>query len=327
MASNINEIVAANDDGCLRGYAVNRELGRGEQGIAYSLVHNDVGSNVSQTHVLKKSVLNPKNSAQWKREVRISTELGNAGIGPRIYRSWICNTKIGYISMQRMKSDLRKYIGSTDNDGTGVSDPVHKCPDEIQYQYIDLLKRMIDMGYVHMDNHPGNLGIVQESGKDHATLFDFGFTQKRNDLTSEINKQLALGFSLGQIIEHTEVEDIPKTRIYQAMASIYFSIHPPIHGSTIAGFAKQASEMNISGLEVPVGYTKDVYYGFMMYCKLLTLPKVERYYKPIYASIYNIRQGKPFSVEEEPPKMRSKRLASKKTRRRQRSSRKSRHRL
>lgn len=270
-----------------------KELGRGEQGVVFN-IEDDA------RHVLKITPLkDAATEAKWLDESCISEILGKASIGPSITQFWICEDKekrSGFIVMQRIK-DIRKVI---DKEKTGI-DHISLCPPSILMDYVHKLEAMIDMGYIHMDNHPGNLGFTEDGT---GILFDFGFTIRRKGLTL-IDKLYALGFSIGQIIEHTPLAEIKACPLYDILISINQGTY--VWGSGVPGRIDKATFerantikptatihtvlKTISDTTPSYDFEHSVYIGFRLYCMLLLLEREDRYDFSGYAVIYDIRNG------------------------------------
>lgn len=292
---------------CLKGFGKGDELGRGEQGIAYGMIRNSTGKNISKTHVLKVSKLpDAPTKAAWIKEARLSKMLGQEGIGPIIHDFWVCG-KDGYIVMQRMAHDLRKVANAAgrplgEKGPTGYNiDHISYCPERILKEYIALLEKMIDMGYLHFDNHPGNLGIVTGADRQpHAILFDFGFTVHRPGMTND-DKMNALGFAIGQMVEHTPIVELHGTYLYNMLLSVAQGTYE--WGSRTPGeidedefVAKYQIKDNrsvIKSIVTPAGVMSDLYIGFELYKYFITIPQPTRYDWPDYDHIYTIRRSEP----------------------------------
>lgn len=301
-------------------FSLASELGRGEQGIAY---------NVGSSRVLKVTAFAPpegslrgaaverkiaENQAAWSKEAALTKMFGELGVGPTIYDMWICDNS-GYLLMQRMKDDLRKYVGTNGkpigekiiyaSGAKEYDDHIKFCPLPIQKEYVTLLVNLINRGYMHMDNHPGNLGIVVGADRlDHAILFDFGYTVAR-EFKSEADKIYALGFSLAQIVEHVPLEELlsGETHIFNIVVSIAQGTYR--WGTTVPGafdirrFMAENSGADqtkkaVTGEALPAGVTDTFYYGFRIFCRVLTSPRVERGVRKNIGTVYNIRQSKAF---------------------------------
>ncbi len=299
----INEI--ARD--CYREYVVGAKLGEGEQGIAYA-ANGPAGQ---RGVVMKKSkFVNADSLKKWKEEVRISYELGREGIGPIIHKAWLCpdadGTMHGYIIMERMAGDLRGYRFDTGVVGQKLNgrniDHLNNCPISVQQDYVRLLEKMIDKGFIHMDNHPGNLGVVERGGMPQGILFDFGFTQRRADLSTPNAKLKALGFSIAQIIEHMPIDE----RVTNYFFKIFVAIE---NGTYVLGDYANPAYTEEGAVDLPAAYNiqtarwsalkaaaddhpdvpKDIYVGFYMYCYLLKMPVAIMYNKSNYGHVYEIR--------------------------------------
>lgn len=307
---------------CFEGYKQGAILGSGEQGTAYRVAKNTNGSNANERLVMKISKLDTKYNVNgdvektkaqviedWKNEAQTSHTLGEAGIGPKIYKVWLCNNggnTEGYIVMQKMKYALRNYPGafSTYKNADGIDrqkDTLNAVPLNIQKDYVTCLEKMIDRGYIHMDNHPGNLGITEVGGVEKGILFDFGFTQKRDDLGSLQAKLYALGFSIAQIIEHTPLVERRTNYLYKILIAIeqekYVWGSGDYKDAKVNTFttkyktanAHEEKLLDVLGEPVPAGVPKDVYVGFKLYCYLLTQNAIAMYNRANYEHVYDIR--------------------------------------
>lgn len=71
-----------------------RKLGCGEQGCTYE-------DNLRENRVIKETKFGDMKQSQWAHEAEIGRQLGQLGVGPKIYHSYVCGTS-GYIEMQRL---------------------------------------------------------------------------------------------------------------------------------------------------------------------------------------------------------------------------------
>lgn len=316
LAAAVREEAALSNAGCKIGYTTTAELGRGEQGIAYAMNKNTTGRNISETHVLKISTLGsaPVRRA-WEAEAKLSKVLGAAGLGPKIYDFWVCRNK-GYILMQKMLGDLRHYedeagpISDKIKDWeTGETifniDHLNRVPVEILRNYVDKLETMIGTGYVHFDNHPGNLGLVLGGdGAIEGILFDFGFTKKVEGMT-EADKYNALAFSIGQILEHMPRAELDSNYLFQILVSIdkgvyeFGSLEPAVSAADIAAFRAYykipAGSLGVDltpEIKAPAGVKRPLYVGAKLYNYFLNMSDADKYDWASYGTIYLIRQSK-----------------------------------
>lgn len=313
----VREEAARTDEGCKIGYKTKKELGRGEQGVAYSMNKNASGRNISETHVLKISALGSTHTVRraWEAEAELSKILGETGLGPQIYDFWVCRGK-GYILMQKMLGDLRHYKDSEGaisekiiDKATGETlfnvDHLNRVPMPILRNYVGKLESMIDAGYVHFDNHPGNLGIViNVDGDMEGILFDFGFTRKVDGMTMA-DKYNALAFSIGQILEHMPTEELDTNYLFKILVSIdkgsyeFRSLEPNVSAADIAAFRAYykipAGSLGVDltpNIKTPAGYNRPLYVGAKLYNYFLNMSSYEKYAWGSYGPIYLIRQGK-----------------------------------
>lgn len=187
------------------------KLGQGNFGAAYLI--NENGMNM----VLKEIRNVDKNSPQYKtvmHEVCIGKALGDAGIAPRIFKGpWFCKSTAFY-TLELMKGTWAKYLPTSDNwakknkvQRLQLSQTLTEGFKKMERQLVANLERMIELGIVHNDNHPDNIGLMEHPEKKgwfKTVLFDFGLA-----LDYDINKDLALQTLLAHIyitLEHYDDE-------------------------------------------------------------------------------------------------------------------------
>ena len=191
-----------------------KPLGKGDVGIAYLI--NAVSPPKQEMYPdanYKKYVLKQvqfrigddgtydADAEKFLNETCIGIEMGELGIAPRIYECWLCSdakgNEYGYYTMDRIAKILtNEYPGNPRKLKEGQH--LRAAPRDIQQKIVGLLEVMINAGYVHNDNHPGNIGIMADG---EPVLFDFGFALKADHELTEFDKLQALGFALYQIIE------------------------------------------------------------------------------------------------------------------------------
>jgi hypothetical protein len=248
-------------------FALGLKLGCGEQGCAF---------NYSKNKVVKTTPLEGEAASnKWLSEACIGNSMGGLGIGPQVFDYFICDNT-GYIEMQPLKD------AKTLPDGTVVRtkrndevvDHVANIPTALQHKIVGLLEKMVDHGYIHMDNHIENIGFV----KKRPVLFDFGFTQQRE---FGKDRDAAVAFSIFQILEHAPWSEIKDSYFWEKARSL-----SPELPATMAAFKNAALKEAHSAANI------DVYVGCMCYLKLIQKPQHLRYSDKAMDVIYNIRQGK-----------------------------------
>lgn len=241
-------------------------LGKGEQGTAYAFGDERV---IKQTNFSTKRKEQEKQIAAWKSEADIGTDLGKQGLAPKIFHQFLCKN-IGFIVMSRLttipkvsvsirqveytEQNLKKIITKElenhdhvrtvlkNNEGDVLEniDNLGNLTSIEQEGFIHALEKMIESGYVHMDNHIDNLGWNGPRENGHEIVFDFGFTQKR-DFSNEIDRRWALCFSLFQIIENCPLDLLESTLIYRAATAL-------LNGTYVWGNAKTGDIIPLKGM-------------------------------------------------------------------------------
>jgi hypothetical protein len=189
-------------------------IGKGEQGSIY-----EFNKLVIKVTVLKNKI----EESAWLHEACIGKELGELKIAPKIFRYLICGTN-GVIIMQRLttlkskKVNAKKYVKNMMQKNTSnivryklpndeSIDDLRNIKVKDQLGFISVLEKMIDRGYLHMDNHIENIGFIN----NRPIIFDFGFIQKRK----HIDKRWALCFSLFIFLEKCPVTIVEQTQFYR----------------------------------------------------------------------------------------------------------------
>lgn len=278
-----------------------KKLGQGEQGATY----------VFERLVIKISTVRGKShEASWLAEACTGQAMGELGIGPRIHRHFLCGghgfivmDRLSPVATHRVRSDRvaqqvlltgRLHGTQMHKKGSVVryvlpkDQPVQTLDDlsamsrAHQQAYVQALEAMIDRGYIHMDNHVGNLGTI--AGR--PVLFDFGFTQKR----AGMDRRWALCFSVFQILEHCPPQILKGTLFYRVVADCLYGRGPrgPA-GDPLVKFndmeylqrlARDASKRNMAH--------PDLYVGSWAYARLIDRELEDRP-GPLLDFIYLVR--------------------------------------
>jgi hypothetical protein len=265
-------------------------LGCGGQGCAYS-VKEDSEAVVKVTK-LKTRLAKHK----WYNEACFSRILGDVkpALAPKIHAFYECELN-GYIHMQKLTTIDTIHIDGKDvviREHDAEANPVDHImliPVAIQNGYADKLAQLIGLGYIHMDNHVGNLGLI----KGKPILFDFGFVQKRT-FVNKADRDWALAFSLFIMIEHCPLDEIEKTTIFSKITRIMNAGAP----LTMEQMAKKYPSNPVKTVTAIVATAKelsktntDLYAGCIMFASIISLEQTERYAHPLYEKIYDVRQG------------------------------------
>lgn len=186
---------------CIAEYPLDKLLGKGDFGRTYSIQGND---RIAMKLVLLQS---RKAMTEFENETRIQQVLGEQNVAPKIHKVWTCKVGrklYGFIVMDRLMYVYRDlYPDQTleeldDDEKRGKSPPVLP-PVDVQHAFIGCLEKSIELGYVHNDNHGGNMGIGVDG---HVKLFDYGFTHRMTEECEQCNRNQILAFALYQVIEH-----------------------------------------------------------------------------------------------------------------------------
>ena len=265
-------VQAPSDDACVveeLSVSPGKKLGCGEQGCAY--VINPPGH---PNTVLKKTPFDKVTEDQWFNEACVGAVLGRLGVAPRIYKHYKCRGQ-GYILMEMLTDVAHAFPGIS----SSGEEHVGLMPIDIQQGFVDVLGKMIHHGYIHMDNHLGNLGLIQ--GK--PIVFDFGFTLERQFTGRDA--EAALAFSIFQMLEHTSTEELTKTLLWR-VATKLIGYKGGADVSSMRRIARQRAE-NPAHVDIYVGC-----FCYLAVLKLALRKTKGRYSSPLYDLIYEIRKNK-----------------------------------
>ena len=242
-----------------------RRLGCGEYGCTYKITHN--GDKVVRDKVVK--VVDNIIAGVWNLECKMAREFGELGFGPKVHRDYICESK-GYLEM-----DLVRML-------TLDSTQVHLMDDKRQQEFVALIQRMVRSGFIHMDNHPGNLAI---NGEDKPVFIDFGFTQSRK-FKSDADEIMAIAFSIYQIIEKVPYHHVHKTFFWKAAIKAHRLLTPEFLADVQA--AKRRTKYR--QLAKTQGSNGDLYVGCAIYRTFLEKAVSSR--KGVGIDyVYDVRRG------------------------------------
>lgn len=186
---------------CISKYPLDTLLGKGEFGRTYSIQGND------QIAIKIIWLPNRKALTEFESETGIQTILGDHDVAPKIHESWTCKAgrkTYGFIVMDRLLHVYRdlypdQSLEQLDEDEIREDKNPVLPPKEVQYAVVGCLEKSIQLGYIHNDNHGGNIGFGVDG---HVKLFDYGFTRKVVEECSSCNQTQLLAFALYQLIEH-----------------------------------------------------------------------------------------------------------------------------
>lgn len=206
------------------------EVGRGEFGVVYKLgcVPAALKAIVPETRrrgmsfVLKTAVYQGSTRTQLRkeectffREAAVQAKMAAINIAPQVLAVWsaedpVSKKQTGYILMEELAGVYRSVYP----DGANGS-PVKHVTDEVELSVIGILEIAIEHGFIHNDNHGGNIGFTADG---RVMLFDLGFTVKK--VIPAGMKEYILGYSVLQLLEHMPPEDKYSTKYYDLLYAI-----------------------------------------------------------------------------------------------------------
>jgi len=209
--------IVSSPENCLKGMVVQRELGKGDMGIAYEVVPGAQSKAINAAldpnghYVLKQVKLTSDASKEaFAYEAKIGSELGLLGIAPHIYACWYCSDGNGYIVMDKLSQVWDKVYGSY----TNYTIP----PVEVEKDLIRKLIIMVRNGYLHQDCHIGNIGFIN----NEVVLFDFGFTVHYSPCDCAKNyPALLLASQLAIVNEQLPLAKKKRSLLFQLTQYIY----------------------------------------------------------------------------------------------------------
>jgi len=280
--------------------SVGKKLGCGEQGCTYEL------ENEPELVLKISKFANSKNRLSWQTECNYGVIIGELNLGPKIDRFFISNNT-GYIIMQRIKMTNVRETKKQPNGDILNTDHVQRMSVSMQLRFAKILWKLVDTGFLHMDNHWGNLGVTL-AGK--PITFDFGFVQKRSNMSLR-DKMAAFAFSMWQLLEHVPLKDVSKNAFFRLATSAMCGDLNPAHldqetGLSMAQLAlkfpftddtfsqkNQRTRLKTQAFkEANDPANADIYFGCFCYATIIQLPQMKRYDQEVYIDpIYDIRRG------------------------------------
>lgn len=129
--------------------------------------------------VVKRVVLTPSmDKRDVFRQVKTQQALAAQGLAPEV-AAWWCWDGMCYIVMKNLRGGMHT--------ATGTETPVQ------QLKVVQTLKALIDLGYIHNNLSPHNIGFTK---KGMAQVIDFDFAQKVK--VKQAMKQYMLAYCLHQ---------------------------------------------------------------------------------------------------------------------------------
>ncbi len=170
-----------------------------------SRLHLQVFAKGDSSACIYKSSLYPgfvwkvnSNISLHEKEVRFYSILRNSRLTPKLDLHFMHNG-VGYMKLEEIipvkqdtkhSFDLEKFL-----------------PD--QCELIDMFIILTEMGIIHMDSHPRNLGF---NSKNKLVIYDFEYAQIRS-LQNE--KRFTIAFSLFLLLDFVETDQIIKSTIWK----------------------------------------------------------------------------------------------------------------
>ena len=246
-------------------------LGCGEYGCTYSMKDH-------QDHVVKVVKFEGKHvkrsQQNWINEIEIQTKLGKLLLSPKVHGHTMCG-EFGVVVMDRvqMVSNVRtalvKGCNIKQTDGYTICKVVDYTQKLINpVGFIHNLQEIIDAGFIHMDNHIGNMGYTLDT---HTPCFiDYGFAIQRDNMKKN-DKLWCLAFSIGIILERTPINHL-KGPLYDTFYTIWNKSLASryVHmDNTIPMWYEQLKNEKATTFD-------DMYIGMCCYAKLLRLSVPER---------------------------------------------------
>jgi len=250
---------------CFKGLKIGETLGAGEVGVAYELrpgLQNKAISDAmhpSGKYVLKEVMfpmlqghaVTKKAIANFHNEVSIGKYLGSYNVAPHIYASWMCNNT-GYYIMDRMKSTWTDVYGPRTSDSGRFVEIQPDIVHELQLVYC--LAKMISLGIIHQDCHPGNIGFTKD---DDVVIFDFGFSVRAD---KPINyPEIMLMSQLYIVVQHWEKRNLYQSYLYKVIYRIRQGTVnlPDLLAETIGSMKKSTQAATVKNANKKVQEYKD----------------------------------------------------------------------
>jgi serine/threonine protein kinase len=170
---------------CGLDWEIKNIIGKGKQGITYlACCHSDC------THVMKIEEISMRRELareDFKNEAELSIEFSDKGIGPKVIAEYI-GKDVGIIIMEKLTMTLYELLQMWKDRGPNYFGG--EALRILKKKYLDVVKKLHNLGYVHGDLHLNNVmirihkdSLVGElrSGQYKLKLIDFGMVRSTDD--------------------------------------------------------------------------------------------------------------------------------------------------
>jgi hypothetical protein len=176
---NIDDVkdIVDNIPSCVWVKKSSKPLGKGVRGTAYSICCERDGE-LNCKYIIKVIKRGNKSLESFEKsidkEVRLQQDFAALGTAPKLVKSFMCEHE-GIIIMERVDTDIIKYVDSLLNDNTITIDEAIEEINRIQQDFLEMLRISYNAGLIHDDLHGENLAINLINGRYSKGLFiDFG---------------------------------------------------------------------------------------------------------------------------------------------------------
>ena len=159
---------------CFPDYIIDREIGSGFHGKVFLATKDGKQYSIKErTTKNKYNDMYKNDNVPCMNEIKIATEMGRLGIGPKVYDSYQCKhkneTKV-YLVMEYMsEGDLKGWLNE------------NQLSSKHKKQIQDKINKMHQLFIFHGDLHINNIFVNKEKGKLQFYIGDFGMSMMGQD--------------------------------------------------------------------------------------------------------------------------------------------------
>jgi serine/threonine protein kinase len=162
---------------CLQDYKLEDKIGQGRFGSVFKICPTPKCDKVIKIQKITSI-------DDFDNEVRIAIEMGENGVGPKVFDSWTCKIDswlFGFTIAERMDITLGDWAESV---GRDLIDELEKIRPELLWK----VEEIALLGYLHNDLTENNIMIKFDNGEMKFYIVDFGDVVPIVDPVEDRNK-------------------------------------------------------------------------------------------------------------------------------------------
>eukprot|EP01116_Phalansterium_solitarium_P015479 TRINITY_DN3425_c0_g1_i2.p1 TRINITY_DN3425_c0_g1~~TRINITY_DN3425_c0_g1_i2.p1 ORF type:complete len:228 (-),score=11.54 TRINITY_DN3425_c0_g1_i2:601-1221(-) len=165
---------------CLQDYVAQKEIGHGSYGEVFTACRQSDCAYVMKVQHIKDDDATAVTQEEFDNEVKVSELMGKVGVGPKVYRSFVCDDcgrttythdaeRLGFIVMERLDTTVKAFFDQDPDNGRLYGDAIHQ-------RIIAKIHDMVNKGVVNVDLRPENLML--KLPEKRVYIIDWGLAEQ-----------------------------------------------------------------------------------------------------------------------------------------------------